>query len=411
MNRFLANSIEKIVSKEGKKFLDMTQGYNPSLLQYQSAQNPSLYVHIPFCQKICPYCSFNRYPYQEELAVQYFEALEEELHYYKNKGFDFYVVYFGGGTPTINIPLLRNFIKTLQTLFSIQEISIEANPIDLTEEAIRELENVGVNRLSIGVQSFKNELLIDMGRRSHTSEEAIRAIERVKNRFNTVNIDFIFNFPNQKLEDFYNDIQTMKHLGVNQATFYPLMPAPHKQSALERKFQTIDTKREFSFYQMLQNEMQKDFQPSTCWCFSKGDQRIDEYIIHHPEYIGLGAGSVSFLQNTFFVNTFHPKKYIDQVRQHEVSIVMHKKATKKEAARYFMLTQLFGMHLDVKELTNRYQNAVLPELLLLQASSIIKKKGNHYLTTDTGMYYIGLMMKHFFIGLNGLREICIQNRL
>jgi coproporphyrinogen III oxidase-like Fe-S oxidoreductase len=410
MDRFLAISIEKIVSKEGKKFLDITQGYNPSLLQYQATQNPSLYVHIPFCQKLCPFCSFNRYPYQEELAIQYFKALEQELHYYKSKGFDFHEVYFGGGTPTINIPLLRNFIKALQTLFSIQEISIEANPIDLTEETIRELQNVGINRLSIGVQSFKNELLIDMGRRSHTSEEAINAIERVGNRFNTVNIDFIFNFPNQKLEDFYNDIQTMKKLGVNQATFYPLMPSPHKQTALEKKFQTIDNKREFAFYRMLQNEMKKDFQPSTCWCFSKGDQSVDEYIIHHPEYVGLGAGSVGFLQNTFFVNTFHPKKYIDQVRQNKVSIVMNKKATKKEAAQYFMLTQLFGMQLDMKELTKRYQNAVLPELLLLQASSIIKKTGDHYHTTDTGMYYIGLMMKHFFIGLNGLREICIKNQ-
>ncbi len=411
MNRLLANSIEKIVSNEGKKFLDMTRGYDSSLLLYQEAQNPSLYVHIPFCQKICPYCSFNRYPYQEELAIQYFKALEQEVHYYKNKGFDFHEVYFGGGTPTINIPLLRKFIKILRTNFSIQEISIEANPIDLTGETILELQQMGINRLSIGVQSFKNELLVDMGRRSHTSEEAIRAIERVGDRFNTVNIDFIFNFPNQKLEDFYNDIQIMKKVGVNQATFYPLMPSPHKQSALERKFHTIDTKREFSFYQMLQQEMKSDFQPSTCWCFSKGEQRIDEYIIHHPEYVGLGAGSVGFLQNTFFVNTFHPKKYIEQIQQNEVSIVMHKKATRKEAARYFMLTQLFGMQLDSKELTNRYQNAVLPELLLLQASSIIKKRGDHFVTTTKGIYYIGLMMKHFFIGLNGLREICIQNHV
>ncbi|MDD4028610.1 MAG: coproporphyrinogen III oxidase family protein [Caldisericia bacterium] len=409
MNRLLANSIEKIVSKEGEKFVHLSPGFDSTTLRFNKASKPSLYIHIPFCQKLCPYCSFNRYVYNEELAIQYFQSLNKELQYYKNKGFDFQEVYFGGGTPTINLSLLTSCIEKLQSLFSIQEISVEANPSDLSEPTILQLQHSGVQRLSIGVQSFKDTLLLAMGRRSHTSQEAVSSVERALSHFQTINIDCIFNFPNQTLEDLYNDIQMVKKIGVNQATFYPLMPSPHKKSAMERRFQTIDTKREYSFYQLLQNEMKKDFQPSTCWCFSKGDQRIDEYIIHHPEYVGIGAGSVGFLQETFYVNTFHPTSYIEQVQKNQVSIVMHKKATKKEAARYFMLTQLFGMKLDAKALYNRYQNSIATELLLLQVSSIVNKRGHFYYTTEVGMYYIGLMMKHFFIGLNTLREICIQN--
>ena len=411
MNRLLANSIEKIVSQEGRKFLQLTPGFDPTVLQYDKSSKPSLYIHIPFCKKLCPYCSFNRYLYKEEIAIQYFQSLQKELHYYKDLGFDFQEVYFGGGTPTINLSLLSSCIKDIQNMFSIKEISIEANPSDLSANTVTELQHIGIQRLSIGVQSFKDELLIAMGRRSHTSLEALHSIERAHHHFPTINLDFIFNFPSQSLEDFYHDIQMVKKCGVNQATFYPLMPSPHKKSAMERQFQAIDSKRESSFYHLLQEEMKKDFQPSTCWCFSKGDQKIDEYIINHPEYIGIGAGSVGFLKDTFLVNTFHPTNYIEQVEKNHVSIVMQKKATKKEAARYFMLTQLFGMKLDLVELEKRYQKAVSTELLLLQISSIIGKNKTLYYTTEKGMYYIGLMMKHFFIGLNALREICIQNRL
>ncbi len=137
---------------------------------------------------------------------------------------------------------------------------------------------------------------------------------------------------------------------------------------------------------------------------------IDEYIINHPEYIGIGAGSVGFIQDTFFVNTFSPENYISILSNNKFPIVMSKKASKKESARYYMLTQLFGMKMNEKELIERYGSVINSELLALRAAGIISKKNGTYFTTPSGMFYIGIMMKQFFTSLNGLREICISNK-
>ncbi|MCK5848229.1 MAG: coproporphyrinogen III oxidase family protein [Caldisericia bacterium] len=410
MNRLMAKTIEKIVVSEGNKFLSLDKGFLESDLIYSQRRNPSLYVHIPFCKMLCPYCSFNRYPYKEELAKSYYKALKKELVLYKNKGFQFDEVYFGGGTPTVNLDLLVDFVEFLKSLFSITQISIEANPSDITKESVKRLKSIGVTRLSIGVQSFKDSVLKEMGRHSHTSREAQDNIKLASGHFKTVNIDFIFNFPSQTIEDIVSDVNFVNELGVDQATFYPLMPSPHKKTKIERKFNSIDTHREYSFYKKLLSCVGNSFTPSTCWCFSKGTHTIDEYIINHPEYIGIGAGSIGFIQDTFFVNTFSPENYISLLSDSKFPIVMSKKASKKESARYYMLTQLFGMKMNEKELKERYGSAINSELLALSATGMINKKNGVYHTTQSGMFYIGLMMKQFFTSLNGLREICISNK-
>ncbi len=411
MNIFLSTIIEKIVSNEGKKFLQLDQGFSEECLSKKENSKPSLYIHIPFCKKLCPYCSFNRYPYQEELAINYFQCLEKELIAYHDLGYRFEEVYIGGGTPTVNISLLLKLFSVLYRYFPIQELSIEANPSDLTKEVIQSLKESHVKRLSIGVQSFNDKLLLEMGRTSHTSSDAVQAIDRCEGNFQTVNIDFIFNFPSQSIEEFEKDIKTVHKVGCNQATFYPLMPSPHKRTALERKFNRVNTQRESRFYEVLVDAMKDTFVPSTCWCFSKGNHMIDEYIIHHPEYIGVGAGSVGFLNDSFFVNTFNPLKYIQKINNQKFPIVLSKESTLKEAARYFMLTQLFGLKMEKTTFSEKYLSSISKELFLLKTAGIVREDDTLYKTTQKGMFYLGIMMKQFFIGLNSLREICIQNKI
>lgn len=413
MKSLLATIVEKIVRTEGKKFLDLE--CIDQNLDWQSILDPnkvqSLYAHIPFCKVLCPYCSFNRYSYEPSLAQQYFTALKKELGLYYAMNFRFTHLYIGGGTPTVNMEELGSLVTEIKRLFPIQQISMETNPSDLTAENVAMLQRWGINRLSVGVQSFKDSLLKDIGRTSHTGQIAIDAIKRAYHAFETLNIDLMYNFPTQTSEDLLEDIQLIQSLPVNQVTYYPLMPSPHRKTKLEQAFRTISTEREFSFYQLILDKMLPTFSLSTTWCFSRGERIIDEYIVEDSDYIGAGAGAVSFIQGTFLSNTFSPEKYCKALEQGKMPAVLYKKSTRLEEARYYMLTRLFGMKMPVEEVRRKYGRTLWKELTLLRAFSLIETKDDIIRPTRKGLYYVGLMMKHFFSSLNWLREYCMDNHI
>jgi menaquinone C8-methyltransferase len=411
VDRFLLQQLERFVQREGRKFLDLQEGFKPTYLSpLRGAPSiTSLYVHIPFCRQLCPYCSFNRVAYEESLARAYFDALKKELSFYAERSYAFTHLYMGGGTPTVDMPLLKDLLIEIKRLFPIQQISIEANPADLTASLVVELQACGIHRLSMGVQSFQDDMLKAMGRLSHTGDLAMQSIERVRGRFDTVNIDLMYNFPSQSTASFLQDIRCFKSLDIEQVTFYPLMPSPHKKTALERRFQKVDPSREFEFYQLLLDEMLPTYHASTSWCFSKGERLIDEYIIEVDDYAGLGAGSIGFIDGIFLVNAFRPQRYIDLVLQGQIPIVYHKESSKRDHARYQMLTRLFGMKWDWEKHQEQFGKVLWSEVAMLKAAGIVTKKENILVPTRKGMYYVSIMMKNFFATLNRLREECISS--
>ena len=250
---------------------------------------------------------------------------------------------------------LLGFIDFLKQHFNVKQISLETTQREINPEMIAALKKAGVNRLSIGVQSFDNDLLSAMGRLVGSGEEAIEKLKMAQGQFDTVNADFIFNFPTQTVAQFEKDVAIFKSLGLDQATFYPLMPSPHKKSRLERRFQKVDTSREKDFYDVILRELyQGGYKASTAWCFSRGDRLIDEYIIDYDDYVGVGAGSVGFLNGDFFVNTFSLEKYDELISGGKLPIVSWRRLSEREHLRYYMLTKLFGMSLDPEKFRQRF---------------------------------------------------------
>jgi len=411
MDRFFLKHIERLIQREGRKFLDLQPGFKPSYLDPTGGTSSirSFYVHIPFCRQLCPYCSFNRVVYEESLARAYFNALKKELKFYAEHGFAFTHLYMGGGTPTVDMVLLADLLEEAKKLFPLQQISLETNPADLSPPVVEALQKIGIQRLSMGVQSFHNDLLRAMGRLSHSGDIAIKSIERVKGLFETVNIDLMYNFPSQTIEDFLDDVYTFKSLGIEQVTFYPLMPSPHKKTALERRFRQVDPSRELEFYQLLLKEMLPSYHASTCWCFSKGERMIDEYIIEVDDYAGLGAGSIGFIDGIFLVNAFRPRRYIELIAQGQLPVVFHKVSSRRDHARYQMLTRLFGMKWDWIEHQRKFGKILSPELFLLKSVGIAEEKRGWIYPTRKGMFFVSVMMKNFFATLNRLREECISS--
>ena len=184
-------------------------------------------------------------------------------------------------------------------------------------------------------------------------------------------------------------------------------------SALERRFKFVDTSHEKDFYDILLRELDNgSYRASTAWCFSRGERMIDEYVIDFDDYIGTGAGSVSFLRGNFYVNTFSLENYRRLIEQNQLPIVRWKKLAERENLRYYLLTKLFGMTLDPERFGERFgadlKRKLKYEMAFFKAFGLVRENGL-VRVTHRGMYPVSSMMKEFFAALNGLREYCIEN--
>ena len=414
----ISNLLSYITRREGRKFLKLRDWIDDSAINAStltSGQPVALYVHIPFCRTLCPFCCFNRYLFKEDKARQYFQSLKRELDLYIQRGFKFSSVYFGGGTPPIMMDELLGFIDYLKARFEVKEISLETTPAEINWRNIELLKGAGINRLSIGVQSFDNDVLKAMGRVPSSGEEAREKVLMAEGNFATVNIDLIFNFPFQSLEQFAADIETFKSLRIDQVTFYPLMASPHKKSALERRFNRVDTSREKQFYDIILKSVYSDgYKASTAWCFSRGDRMIDEYIIDYDDYIGLGSGSVSIVNGNFYVNTFSLPRYDELVSQDKLPIIGWRKLTDKENLRYYLLARLFGLSVDRGKFRERFKAGIHrklgTELRFLKLCGLVEGEDGLRVTRK-GMFPVNIMMREFFTALNSLREYCIERQV
>jgi coproporphyrinogen III oxidase-like Fe-S oxidoreductase len=310
---------------------------------------------------------------------------------------------------------LLDFIDYLKANFDVKRISLETTPREITPETVAQLKAAGINRLSIGVQSFDDGILKTVGRASLTGEEVKERLRLTQGRFETLNIDFVFNFPGQTIEQFETDVRAFKELGIDQATFYPLMASPHKKDALERKFNRVDNSREKKFYDVVLKEIwAKGYTASTAWCFSRGDRMIDEYIIDSDDYIGIGSGSVSIVRGNFYVNTFSLEKYDAVVAEKRLPIIGWRKLSDREYLRYYLLTKLFGLEVDLNRFRQKFKanidRKLRMELAFLRLGGIVE--GEEKLkVTPRGTYPVSVMMREFFAALNGLREIYIEKQI
>ncbi|MGN7399711.1 radical SAM family heme chaperone HemW [Cytobacillus praedii] len=300
------------------------------------------YIHIPFCEHICHYCDFNKVFLKGQPVDEYLDSLAEEIKMTLNETptelLD--TIFIGGGTPTAlneqQLEKLCQIIKTYLPYSNETEFTFEANPGDLSEEKLRTLYQAGVNRISLGVQTFNEELLKRIGR-AHRAKDVFQSIDLAKKTgFENISIDLIYSLPGQTLADFKETLATAFSLDIQHYSGYSLIIEPKTVFYnLMRKGKLLSPGEdvEAEMFEVLMEEMEKrGFKQYEISNFSKPGYESKHNLTYwnNEWYYGFGAGAHSYVNGSRISNHGPLKKYMNSVNERRLPILDRHKVTKVE---------------------------------------------------------------------------------
>ena len=301
------------------------------------SKSKSLYIHIPFCAHICKYCDFTKLFYNEKFAKQYIEALLKEIGSYKIDKVD--TIYIGGGTPTsLSDEDFEKLLKKASPFLSNGgEFTVEANVENLSKAKLGLMEKYGVTRLSIGVQSTANKRLKEIGR-SHTYEEAVNVVnEAKKHHFDSINVDLMFGFDGQSLQDLKNDLDNILKLDTDHISIYSLIVSPGTVfHNMNYKEQSQEESRKFYdlILKTLRANSYERYEISN-FARNKNYSRHNLTYWHDEEYYGVGLGASGYLNGVRYENTKNLDKYLAGEY-----VASEEQVSKEKDMTYFLLTNL-----------------------------------------------------------------------
>ena len=276
----------------------------------------SAYIHIPFCDSICSYCDFCKFLKKDEWVDKYLESLRLEIETkYKKEILD--TIYIGGGTPSClslqQLNKLFDIIKILNKSKNI-EFTFECNIENITEDKLRLLYKKGINRLSIGIQTF-NDKYLNFLNRNHTKEEIVEKIDLAKKiGFKNINIDLIYGMPNQTIDELNNDIDEFLKLDITHISTYSLIIEPNTKIFIN-DYKYIDEDLDYEMYKLICNKLKNNgYNHYEISNFSKVGFESKHNLTYwnNSEYYGFGLGASGYINNIRYDNTRSFNKYLNK---------------------------------------------------------------------------------------------------
>lgn len=348
-------------------------------------ETKALYIHIPFCDHICSYCDFAKVYYREEFVEKYLICLKEELDTLPPYSME--TIYIGGGTPSA---LSLNQLETLLSMIdsfvgnNTLEYTIEVNPESATLEKLECMHAHGVNRLSVGVQTF-NDTLLKRIERYHTSSIAKEVVEHAKDiGFEHISIDLMYGLPGQTLEDVKEDLKIALSLPLNHLSYYSLILEEHTR--LYNNYEPLDEETEgiWSDY-IVQTLSHAGFHRYEVSNYALGNHESfhNKVYWHYENYYGVGIGATGKIDDELISHTRSLTDYL----QRKNTIYIEKETIEDTMFNHLMMSLRLEEGLDLDEFKRRYHRTideVYPKALsksLANHSLIIEN--NHLKTNHT----------------------------
>lgn len=356
----------------------------------------SAYIHIPFCKTKCFYCAFTS-TCNLNLETGYVISLLKDIdtNYLGNP---LKTLYIGGGTPSI-LPLKH--VQKIMNKFNLQEnaeVTFELNPENATEDYLKGLFELGINRLSVGIQTFDDEILKSINR-THNSEKAIETINLAKNvGFKNISIDLIYGLPNQTLEGFKNDLKTAKSLDVQHISLYGLkieensvfgkkIPKnlPDDDLQADMYLSAIETLKDFSHYEISNFARSEEFQSKhnlTYW--------------NNEEYYAFGCSAHGYQDGIRYANSFNIHKYIENPLLRDFG---HTETPKEKLEEEIFLGFRRACGININYINNKYnidfdKKYSKPIKQYIETGHLIKTE-NGYKLSDQGFLISTVILADF----------------
>ena len=361
-----------------------------------------LYIHIPFCQQKCLYCDFNSYAGLDEIKEDYVAALIKEITSYSDKLDNRIIktVYIGGGTPTtLSSDQIDRILEQCRKQFNFAEdceVTIESNPGTLSGDMLSELKTTGINRLSMGLQSANNFELEKLGRIHRFEDFVSNFLAARESGFDNINVDLMFGLPDQTLDMWFSTLHKVIELKPEHISCYSLKVEEntpfyslYEKDCLPLPDEATDREMYSTAISELNMHGYEHYEISN---FALEGRESNHNLVYWTcgEYVGVGAGSHSYLGGERFGNIQLPREYIRAVLCGE-DLVEEKAllTTEDRMAEYMFLGLRLMKGIDEKQFHLRFQkeltNIYGSQLTKLISLGLVGKNGHNYQLTRRGI--------------------------
>jgi putative oxygen-independent coproporphyrinogen III oxidase len=371
----------------------------------------SLYIHIPWCIKKCPYCDFNSHVARDNIPEQAYvesliEDLKADLHWVQGR--KLHSIFIGGGTPSLfSGSAIETILMAAETLIGFQsniEITLEANPGTFEQHKFADFYQAGINRLSIGVQSFDDTHLSRLGR-IHDSSQALKAISTARSvGFDNFNIDLMHGLPDQTIDQAKTDLALAMEAGAMHISWYQLTIEPNTEFFSRPPRLPVDDR--LADIQQAGMSMLRDnnFDQYEVSAFALNDKKASHNMNYWEfgDYLGIGAGAHGKItipeqsQVLRMTKTRQPDHYLARVGD---PIVTKKPIAIDEIALEFMMN---GLRLKggvpstyFAQRTGISDASIKKTVLHLQSQGLMEQDSAHYRTTALGYQFLNTVLEHF----------------
>lgn len=379
------------------------------------------YVHIPFCTAICDYCGFSVERLKNADTGRYLDALTTEITRYADAGrlagHEFVCGHFGGGTPSTLPPeeliAIKRLLDTRAQVRPDAEVTVEVNPISFTQRHADMYRDAGINRISVGVQSFNDEILRVIGR-PHKAGDVAQVVDVIHNsRISNFSLDIIYGVPGQRIEQLRDDLRRVADTGATHVTCFRLEIIPYTTLKLREAVGELPPK----LAEEQLNEMDAmiaetltgyGYENYGAFNYAKPGYRSvhNDIAFGAPqgEYIGFGNSSYSFFNGYIYANQPTVPRYLAAVEEGKDPISLARRATGLEMmSRYFVL----GVKLRRVPRAGFIDNfGLAPEAVFgpvlddLAERGMLRLDGDDYVLTGLGARYVNNVCKSFYVGQN-----------
>ena len=360
-----------------------------TVLPYGDCDSLGLYVHIPFCRSICAFCPYCKERYNKEKCDRYIDALIDEIHMVGSQSEGKKTVtslYFGGGTPALAASRIGEIIEAIEQHFVITEgIGVELHPDDVTADTLGKLKQVGVAKISIGIQSFCDKFQNVLGRKSVDVMQLRDALGQVS--FETVSMDLIFALPSQTFEDLKNDMETAFSSGANHVAIYPFIDFTFTESKVPT-MPKRDKKRLLD--DITKYCAEQGYERDSIWTFSR-EHGARYSSMTRENFLGFGCSATTLLRSQFKINTFSVDEYCNRIKSGTLPTSLTLRFTLRQRMVYYLFWTAYSTRVREADFEKFFgvslRRAYGAELMLARLLGFVKYCNGEYTMTPRGAFY------------------------